>query len=85
MARTATNVTAAGVSATGVARQAGLLDDHVLHAEQETVAAPAPAAADAEGPWSAPVGACAVPGAPTQPVGGGHRAAPATPDQLPAP
>ncbi len=86
MARTATNVTAAGVSATVVARQVGLLDDRVFAADDDApVAAAVPVAAGSDGPWTAPVGACAVPGASTQPVGGGHRAAPAAPDHLPAP
>jgi Na+/H+-dicarboxylate symporter len=37
MARTATNVTAAAVSATVVARQTGLLDDEILHGRAEFV------------------------------------------------
>jgi Na+/H+-dicarboxylate symporter len=37
MARTATNVTAAAVSATVVARQTGLLDDEIFHGRTEFV------------------------------------------------
>src|SRR6185295_8151806 len=42
MARTATNVTAAAVSATVVARQTGLLDDDIFHGRAEFVDEHAP-------------------------------------------
>jgi len=58
MARTATNVTAAAVSATVVARQTGLLDDEIFagraeYVEAEEIAPPAGAPAPAFGPASA--------------------------------
>jgi L-cystine uptake protein TcyP (sodium:dicarboxylate symporter family) len=45
MARTATNVTAAAVSATVVARQTGLLDDEIFHGRAGFVEQPPPVAA----------------------------------------
>ena len=58
MARTSTNVTAAAVSATVVARQTGLLDDEIFHGRAEFVEEPArrprrPARARAHAPCTA--------------------------------
>lgn len=70
MARTATNVTAAAVSATVVARQTGLLDDEIFagraeYVEAEELPAPAVAAAPAPAYAAAPVPAPAYAAAPT--------------------
>src|SRR6185295_4451331 len=54
MARTATNVTAAAVSATVVARQTGLLDDDIFHGRTGYVDADAPSAPPVAPPQANP-------------------------------